>query len=283
MSHTYTVKGGDTLGSIANRFYGDPLLSQQLAEFNHIANDLRPGQVLQIPSRINLLHPGGKSTTIAINKELPWGKLVIDLITGRVHLTQRWQWTWLQMPAGPHTPAGPNWDRREKIQYQTGVVYEISQKWNGGKAQFHVAGNSDFSKKFGGIALPMVFLIIDAKADPHWNVSAFKDADSDDRSYVDIPGRKIVFYKAASLGRDACQEKVNPTDAEVCTTDHSFSPPAHEFGHTLGNDDEYTATSPNRSDKESIENIGTHIRARHLTSVLDELNKMIPDCRWSFG
>lgn len=283
MSHRYTVKAHDTLSTIAKAFYGDPMLSQQLGEFNHVPNSLRPGQVLQIPSKTELIHPGGKSTTVSINKELPWGKLVVDLITGRVHLTQRWEWTWLQMPAGPHTHAGPNWSPREKVGFRASVVSQINQLWNR-KVRFHVAGSSDFSKKFGGIALPMVFLIADAKSDDrHWSVSAYKDADPKDRSYVDNPGRKIVFYRVNLPLHNVCLDKVNEGDAEVCTTNGSFSTPAHEYGHTIGNDDEYTATSPNRSDKESIENIGTHIRERHLAAVLTELNTLIPDCRWTFG
>ncbi len=154
--------------------------------------------------------------------------------------------------------------------------------WNGGKVRFRVSGNSEFSRKFGGNAVPMVFLIIDSNADDkHWAVSAYKDANTKDRSYVDTAGRKIVLYRANLPLHDVCLDKVNPTDAEVCSTNHSFSTPAHEFGHTMWNDDEYTATSPNRNDKESIENIGTHIRARHLTAILKELNAMIPDCLWT--
>jgi hypothetical protein len=180
-------------------------------------------------------------------------------------------------------PAGPNWTPREKTNFQAAIIGQINRLWNK-KVHFRVSGTSDFSKKFGGIALPMIFLITDAKeGDEHWSTSAYKDADTKDRSYVDSSGRKIVLYKVNLPLHDVCLDQVNPTDAQVCTTNHSFSTPAHEFGHTIGNDDEYTATSPFRSDKDSIENIGTHIRQRHLSSILTELNKMIPDCQWAFG
>lgn len=48
---TYTVKNGDTLASIARRFYGDISLRWRLAAANGIknANLISPGQVLMIP------------------------------------------------------------------------------------------------------------------------------------------------------------------------------------------------------------------------------------------
>jgi nucleoid-associated protein YgaU len=53
---THTVVSGDTLGAIAERFYGQARRYQQIADANHVANPDRiyPGQVLKIPSK-----PGG--------------------------------------------------------------------------------------------------------------------------------------------------------------------------------------------------------------------------------
>ena len=51
--HTYTVKSGDSLSRIANRFYGDPTRWQLIYQANRSRmkneRDLRVGQVLIVP------------------------------------------------------------------------------------------------------------------------------------------------------------------------------------------------------------------------------------------
>lgn len=51
-ARTYTVKPGDTLGGLAERFLGDPFKFVILARYNQIARskDLRAGQVLKLPA-----------------------------------------------------------------------------------------------------------------------------------------------------------------------------------------------------------------------------------------
>ena len=59
-------------------------------------------------------------------------------------------------------------------------------------------------------------------------------------------------------------------------------PVVHEFGHAVGNTavlgrgDEYKSTSIHSSDVNSIMNVGNELRKRHFSTILDELNKMIP-------
>jgi hypothetical protein len=48
-------------------------------------------------------------------------------------------------------------------------------------------------------------------------------------------------------------------------------------GNATANPDEYVQTSPNLADSSSIMNIGRDLRRRHLTAVIAELNKMVPD------
>lgn len=59
----------------------------------------------------------------------------------------------------------------------------------------------------------------------------------------------------------------------------------HEYGHTFpafpafpGVDDEYVAGHVNLDDANSIMNVGDQIRTRHLSPILAQLNRMIPDC-----
>ncbi len=67
---------------------------------------------------------------------------------------------------------------------------------------------------------------------------------------------------------------------------------AHEFGHAIGNTaklmrgDEYynpyrTVQSPFATDASSIMNIGGKLRRRHFQGILEELNKMIPQTKFS--
>jgi hypothetical protein len=81
----------------------------------------------------------------------------------------------------------------------------------------------------------------------------------------------------------------------------------NQYGHTLDNDDEYNAVSPDwptgfdrlnpgaylntaidyvtrlahLADTKSLLNIGSQIRARHLHLILDALNRLTPGCVWS--
>lgn len=51
----------------------------------------------------------------------------------------------------------------------------------------------------------------------------------------------------------------------------------HEFGHTLLNLDEYKAASPFLNDSDSLMNIGSHIRSRHLQLIVHTLNQLMPN------
>jgi hypothetical protein len=58
----------------------------------------------------------------------------------------------------------------------------------------------------------------------------------------------------------------------------------HEFVHTLGqNRDEYWQDSPHLHDKQSILNLGTRLRERHLHMILKCLAEMVPDARFSMA
>jgi hypothetical protein len=51
-SRAYTVRDGDTMTSLAERYLGDPLLFYALARYNNMApNQLTAGQTIQLPDR----------------------------------------------------------------------------------------------------------------------------------------------------------------------------------------------------------------------------------------
>ena len=52
MPQIYTAVTGDTLASIANRFYGDDTKANLIAAANGVSeDDLQPGQMLVIPQQ----------------------------------------------------------------------------------------------------------------------------------------------------------------------------------------------------------------------------------------
>ena len=57
-SRTYIVQAGDTLGRIAERFYGNAALYEQLARVNNIKNPdlIFPGQIITIPRDLTVAY-----------------------------------------------------------------------------------------------------------------------------------------------------------------------------------------------------------------------------------
>ncbi len=80
----------------------------------------------------------------------------------------------------------------------------------------------------------------------------------------------------SNLNRKATAEQEGPNAARA----RGFVASPHEFGHTMMAEDEYTVSSPSRRDLESIMNIGTQVRPRHYAFITQQLNLMMPGCRF---
>lgn len=113
-------------------------------------------------------------------------------------------------------------------------------------------------------------------ADEHWNVTAWKTG-TFKRGSIEWTPKKVTLYENDMGSRSACTSAT----PQVCTT--GFRTVPHEFGHamgntaTLGRGDEYKSSSSHLADTGSIMNIGTELRKRHFRTLLEEMNKMIPD------
>ena len=86
----------------------------------------------------------------------------------------------------------------------------------------------------------------------------------------------------ASAGERLTSSNINRERLLSATLEVFLAVP-HEFGHAVGNSgalgrgDEYNAGSVHLADTTSIMNIGRELRRRHFRTILDEMNRMIPN------
>jgi hypothetical protein len=200
-----------------------------------------------------------------IVREFDWGTIDIVVHESRIFFQQRWKYDWqVKAPL-------PAWTLKEKQEFHREVDKQIWASWSN-KVKLSVTGTSDFAKKFAGVKLPMNLDVRWVLKDEQWNVEAIKNPASEmPHNTVTWSTRKIVLHTSKLKAYNAC----NNATPKVCSV--GFRSVPHEFGHALGSDDEYVATSAHLADSTSILNIGKELRERHFTTMLAEMNKMIPD------
>lgn len=191
----------------------------------------------------------------------------VDTSVARVFTVQRWQYRWLV--AGGQ----PLWRQREKAHFHRQADLMVWNIWSN-RATFRVAGTSDFARRFRNTQIPVNFDIQWVLETAHWTVDVLKVAPGT----MTHPTR--VEWNARTI--HLCTE-----DFE--TTRHAGGIIAHEFGHSMGNTgqlgrgDEYRPSSPHHGDSASVINVGRELRARHFRTLIEDLNLMIADTRWSVG
>ncbi len=96
-------------------------------------------------------------------------------------------------------------------------------------------------------------------------------------NFVEWNARRISLHTSKLKPYTAC----NAATPQVCTS--GFRSVPHEFGHAVGNSsvlgrgDEYASSSSHLADTDSLLNIGRQLRVRHFRTLLEEMNKMIPN------
>ena len=207
-----------------------------------------------------------------VTRETNWCVIDIDTTVGRIFLQQRWQYLWLLQP-----PLS-NWTHTEKRDFHNRADREIWAAWSN-RASLNVTGSSTVARRFRGRGLPINLDIRWVTAKPHWRVHVMKLPSGQFRtSSVRWTARLI------NLDTNDFSTRTIGTGTPTVTTQ---VPVAHEFGHAAGNTavlsrgDEYKSTSPNKGDQASIMHSGHQLRNRHFRTILDEMNKMIPDTTFS--
>ena len=202
-------------------------------------------------------------------RDTSWCVIDIDTKVGRVFLQERWQYTWAVM-----VPMA-DWTSAEKRDFHRRADLAVWAAWSN-RARLGVAGTSAFARRFAAAGVPINLDIRWVTAKPHWKVTVTRVPDGFFKvSSVNWTARTISLDTNDFKTRTICRGT-----PKVCTTQ---VPVAHEFGHAAGNTavlgrgDEYKATSPHNADQGSILHSGHTLRSRHFRTILDEMNKMIPD------
>ena len=205
-----------------------------------------------------------------------WADISLNLETCHVFVQENWHYNWVV-----DAPLSA-WNLAEKRAFHSQVDRQIWSVWSSGRYHVRVRGNNPFARRFSHGLPTTEFDIRWVLHGGHWQVTARKMAGGRarawpaDYSQVDFAAKKVTLVTvdfAASRGatNDAGQSRA------------SFPVGAHEFGHTnpdhtgaAPTDDEYNTGSTNLGDTDSLMNIGRQVRARHVSGLLTELDRMVP-------
>ncbi|HLK66195.1 MAG TPA: hypothetical protein VKU19_22325 [Bryobacteraceae bacterium] len=223
------------------------------------------------------------------HRETAWSKIYLDTTHGKVHVVQRWQYSFTVA----HGMTA--WTDDEKLSFHYALSSAVTGTWDSqtplpnssdptvqdfinlvrkvSNVRIGVTGLAPFAKQFAGKGLDIDFDIVLTGSNPHWHVTLEKvPSTSQSRANVNWDSRRIHLFSIDNSPSGACQNGRNA----ACTTGFVTTP--HEFGHTMLNDDEYTVGARSRSDLKSIMNIGNEVRPRHYSFIAGQLNHMVPGC-----
>lgn len=209
-----------------------------------------------------------------LTSKQPWGDIDLNFTRGVVFFQQRWFYDW-RLWTGVTAP----WTLAEKRAFHSRVDHSIWRVWSN-RVRLRVAGNSPFVRRFSGRG---VLINFDVQwvltATQHWTVRAFKVPPG---STPTNPHRSRVIVATRTIELNTADVRPRGAGNAAGASRSDFETPPHELAHTMDNPDEYNATSPHIGDTDSLVNIGKQIRGRHIRWIIDELNKMIPNCTFSY-
>jgi hypothetical protein len=226
-------------------------------------------------------------------RETLWSTIYLDTTGGNVHVVQRWFYEFTVAPG--LTP----WTDDEKANFHYALTSAVGATWDSqtplgsssdptvqqflnliqkaGNVRIAVGGAGAFAQSFSSRGLDIDFDIVLTSSHPHWHVRLHKvppPPPTDASANVDWNARRIRLTSQENLTSQACQSGRGAPCAQ------GFVSSTHEFGHTLLNPDEYKPGSPSRPDLQSIMNIGTLVRPRHLSFITNQLSTMVPGCHF---
>lgn len=203
-------------------------------------------------------------------RRMPWGTMDVDTTLGRVFFQQTWSYTWVS------EPPLMAWTYPEKHAFHTVVDRQIWRSWSF-RVVLGVTGTQPLASRFGRTGMPINFDVrwMPSGQRGDWRIQAVKTnrtVAQGARSSVTFSARTSILFANDTTPRGA-QNEATPPAAR-----YGFLTMPHEFGHMIGLPDEYTVSSPDLSDADSIMNIGRYVRVRHMVEILRELGRMFPGC-----
>ncbi|MFC6638843.1 peptidoglycan-binding domain-containing protein [Sulfitobacter sediminilitoris] len=148
------------------------------------------------------------------------------------------------------------WTSKEKSDFHKETEKIIRKAW-GGKFILEVSGTSDFAKYFAGKIFTVLFDVDPRKKGKHWTAKIVK-----------IPkGSSLVsnvVWSKQEINLDT--EDLQPAD-KGAGGGVKMDVAAHEFGHAIGQPDEYKSTSSHKHHKKSIMNRGNEVK-KDMRSIL---------------
>jgi len=192
--------------------------------------------------------------------------IYVNAISKTVLIEQKWKYTW------KNSPTTTKWTYAQKKAFHDTADGLIWKQWSN-HFKLKCEGTSDFVKTYGLLEFTVNFDIKWVLSNEHWNVSVKKiPAGQFERSSVHWTN-KVITLDTEDLNQ------MTRTRGGKAYKQHPFS---HEFGHAV-HSDEYRPTSLFKLDLLSRMNVGNELRKRHLDYIIIELNKMIPDTKFSIS
>ena len=195
---------------------------------------------------------------------------------GTILIKQKWRYFWL------NSMNTSMWTYSEKQKFHKKIDDLIWNNW-GQYFFLKVKGNSDFAKRNIKKRWDVNFDIEWVLHTEHWKVNVTKYP----KNHIGVIGSAVRWNSKEIIldTKDTSWRKI-PRGGK----NYFQYPVVHEFGHAAGNSifarngmhgDEYKSSSSYYKDKNSLMNIGSKLRDRHLDYLLSQLNTMIPSAQFS--
>lgn len=208
----------------------------------------------------------GPAKPSKLNYQLKTARMDFVLNGAKQQIWVRQNWDYVYQTKGKVT----KWTSKEQKDFHIETEKIIRKSW-GGKFVFAVSGTSDFAKYFADKPFTVFFDVDPSKKGKHWTVFAIKiPKGGSNTSKVNWSKQEITLDT----------EDLAPTD-KGAGGGVKMDVAAHEFGHAIGQPDEYKKSSAYNHHKKSIMNLGNEVKKRHAQHLVDELNKMIPNTTFS--
>lgn len=185
------------------------------------------------------------------------GDYDIEIVESRcaIIVRQKWLFIWVG-----------NWSMYEQSIYKDKLLTLIEGSWTGFYVE--VTGDSDFAKNNKGRRWDIVFEIEEVEHTEHWQIMISKDNARNKCSSSAL--RQRIQFSLKSLDYNIKHAVDYPRDNR---TGHRYTA-RHEFFHSLEpklNQDEYNKSNPSFHDTNSLMNLGSQVRSRHLSTFMTAL------------